>query len=125
MTQATPLNQIRDINGYVHDPIYGVSFTAQNQDVELTADVVTSIVVPSGPATDLIADIKVTDDTFILPDSTPVLTAPTGVVRDTKAQLILSQMSRRVKAGQTLQFLTRSAATHKYVSIAYYSDKVN
>lgn len=122
MTTATPLNQIRDMNGYIHDPIFGTSFTQQNQDVELTTDVAVSVTVPSGPATNMIADIKVTADTFILPDATPLISPPSGLVRDTKTQLILSQMSRRVRAGQVLQFFTRSTAARKYVSIAYYSE---
>jgi len=119
---SQPLSIIRDINGY---PTTGefqcLVFTNTAQYFTLTANSVTTVTVPAGNYSRLMANIKAAvaaEDplVWVLPAASPTLTLPSGTVAATLAEL--NPGCKVVVPGQVLQFLTSQTGVN--VSITYY-----
>ena len=106
MALQTPLNQNRDVNGYVVFDNTGMPFSVQNTFITLTLDNVSTVTVPSGPALSYTAFFKYSSskNVWVLPASTPTLTLPTSTSASTLAQLN-PQVRSNLTPGQTIQFL--------------------
>jgi len=121
----TKLNQIRDINGYITQENNGLPFSLENQYFTLTVSTVKSVTVPSGNTKSYTAYFEYSDgaDVWVLPASSPTLTAPSGTVTATLAQL--NPKVRTVLPGQSIQILyanTDSGVTTVSVGISYYAN---
>ncbi len=112
----------RDIQGYpTTGSKTGLKFSLDGQYFDLTASTVLPVTVPSLPYTKAIAvfEYAKTDGApfvYVQPSASPTLTAPTGTVTATTAEL--NPSVREVVSGQVLQFLTEQ--TNVSVTIKYY-----
>jgi hypothetical protein len=125
MLGNTSLTLNRDLNGYPLTTLSGLPFSIINQYFTLTAMDVTTVTVPESNAHSYTAFFTYTPgaDVWVLPASTPTLTAPNGTVTSTLAQLCPG--ARTVVPGQTLQLLynnTVYAESVVSVGIAYYAN---
>ncbi len=120
--------QLRDNAAHVIHKDAGLSFTPINQYVTLTLNTVEVITVPIASVKSFFAYFTYTlgADVWVLPATTPVLTAPTGTIALTTAQLLPA--IREVTPGQTLQLLyaqTVFAGSTVSVGISYYPAPLN
>lgn len=117
---ATPLSLTRDVNGY---PTTGqrtsMKFSDLNQYFTLTQNAVKTVTVPVNNSSRMMAVFTYSSgaNVFVLPASTPTLTAPNGTVTATLATM--NPGAREVVGGQVLQMLTDQ--TGVIISISYYA----
>jgi hypothetical protein len=110
---STSFSMVRDINGYNG---FGIDFCDDSYQMLLTPNVAQSLIVPVNYKT-WIAIFTYTPGSSIWVANNAVATIPAGVPTLSVSQL--NPTARRVRAGDTLSFIT-SDATNDQAWVAFY-----